>query len=696
MSVKVALISIIVLGLVSWQGFNQMRVSSNTMSVDLMEMAAENSEEIITNSSVDMLQKQASAAATTIDVRIQNLMWQVEILAAAVEEVYEYPDEYGRIEVLPPDAANDGIHVGQLVYDEHMNLEDIIDEVGLLGNRVALMSQISKVLPAASGTIIGTESGFFIQCDDSSSLKIGVPSLVADERPWYTSARDSDGAVWTEVFKDTYGRGLAVTCSQAVYDSSGELKAVVGVACIMDELSTTLDGLVFGETEQLVVINRSGEMIMIADRENWVNDGHNILDYDSNVSEQVVEEMLLGKSGIATANADGVEMYFAYQSLESIPWSVITTVESNEILQPVIESNEQILLLTKLAEEEMDILISSMGIAIVTGIVASAILAFLTGRVYANRIANPIRYLEQGVREISKGRLDYNLDVHTGDEIESLAVAVNHMTEDLQHYIKDLTNVTAEKERIGAELSIATRIQSSMLPSEFPAFPQHRNRFDIYAIMEPAKEVGGDFYDFFMVDNQYLGIVIADVAGKGVPAALFMVVAKTLIKNFAQKREIPADILFHTNYQLCQNNEASMFLTAWVAILNIETGELVYANAGHNAPAIRYGKDEFTYLDMEAGLLIGGFEDAKYEQASITLQEGDVLLLYTDGATEAINEQEELYGEERFVDAMNRFGDKSLKDMLENVKTDIDIFAGEAPQFDDITMLALRFGQSDE
>lgn len=694
MAVTVAMISIVVLGVVSWQGVGQMRESSHTMSVDLMEMAAENSEEIITASSLDMLTKQANAAATTVDVRIRNLMRQVEILAASIEELYDNPDAYGHVEVLPPDASNDGEYVGQFIYADYDNVEGVIEEVGLLGNKVSFMNQMTKVLPAVSSTFIATESGFFIQCDDISSVKVGQEAVVAWERPWYISATENQGAAWTEVFQDVYGRGLAATCSYAVYDSLGDLKAVVALGCLVEELSTTLDGIILGETEKLIVIDRSGQVIMVTSNEDNSVEDINIWDYESSISQEIIEQLLTGESGVSNATGeDGLEIYFAYQSLESMPWSVITIIESSEMMQPVEESNEQIMLLTDMAEEETRILASSMGVAMIAGIVASAILAFITGALYANRIANPIRSLEKGVREIAKGRLDYNLDIRTGDEIESLAVAVNHMTQDLQQHIEELTNVTAEKERIGVELSIATQIQTSMLPHVFPAFPQYRDKFDIYATMEPSKEVGGDFYDFFMVDERHLGIVIADVAGKGVPAALFMVVAKTLIKNYAQKREIPADILIHTNNQLCQNNDASMFLTAWVAVLNINTGGLVYANAGHSSPLIRQGNGDFQMLDMDSGLLLGGFEDTRYGQGSLTLQQGDLLFLYTDGVTEAINEKEELYGEERLEENLNKYATLSLQDVLENIKADIDNFAGETPQFDDITMLALRFGK---
>lgn len=230
-----------------------------------------------------------------------------------------------------------------------------------------------------------------------------------------------------------------------------------------------------------------------------------------------------------------------------------------------------------------------------------------------------------------------------------------------------------------------------MLPSVFPAFPDY-TEFDIYATMEPAKEVGGDFYDFFLVDERHLGIVMADVSGKGVPAALFMVIAKTLIKNYAQRGDSPAEVMFNTNNQLCQNNDAGMFVTAWMAVVDLDTGVLTYANAGHNPPMIRQNDGVFRYLHSEPNFVLAGLDDMDFDQSTLTLNQGDVLYLYTDGVTEATNSNEKLYDEPRLEQVINTLSTESLEQFLKDIKTDIDLFVGEAPQFDDITMLVLRYG----
>lgn len=287
------------------------------------------------------------------------------------------------------------------------------------------------------------------------------------------------------------------------------------------------------------------------------------------------------------------------------------------------------------------------------------------------------------------------VEVHTGDEIEILAESLREMTDEIKAYMENLRKVTAEKERIGAELDVAAQIQANMLPCIFPAFPDVP-QIDIFAMMDPAKEVGGDFYDFFAVDQDHIAIVIADVSGKGVPAALFMVIAKTLIKNHAQAGEAPEEIFANVNRQLCENNEASLFVTAWMGILEISTGSFTYINAGHNSPIVKRRDGQFHYLKGKIGFVLAGMDGIAYSQETLVFQPGDMLYLYTDGVTEATDTSDGLYGEDRLLERLRECGDHPLSEILENIRKDIDGFAKGAPQFDDITMLVMRLRPKEE
>ena len=276
------------------------------------------------------------------------------------------------------------------------------------------------------------------------------------------------------------------------------------------------------------------------------------------------------------------------------------------------------------------------------------------------------------------------------DEIGVLARSIDRMEEQITDYVRHLTAVTAEKERISTELNVARRIQADMLPSVFPAFPDHDD-FDIFASMTPAKEVGGDFYDFFLVDDDHLAMVMADVSGKGVPAALFMVITKTLIKNRAQMGDSPAEILYHVNNQLCDGNESDMFVTVWLAILELSTGKGIAANAGHEHPVLCRKDGRYELVVYRHSMAVAAMEDIPFKEHGFELHPGDRLFVYTDGVPEATNINNELFGTERMLEVLNRDPDAAPEELLKAVRESVDEFVGEAPQFDDMTMLGFCY-----
>ncbi len=326
---------------------------------------------------------------------------------------------------------------------------------------------------------------------------------------------------------------------------------------------------------------------------------------------------------------------------------------------------------------------------------------FLTG-IYqwlGKRIITPISRIQTSAKnfvESSHGQKDpenilfENPGVWSADEMQELSESLITMASDLKNYMKNLIVETKEKERIGTELALATQIQADMLPSIFPPFPD-RKEFDIYATMTPAKEVGGDFYDFFLVDENHLALVMADVSGKGVPAALFMVIAKTLIKNRAQVGDSPAEILSNVNEQLCEGNEAELFVTVWLGILEISTGKGIAANAGHEHPVIRRKGGAYEIVRYRHSPAVAIMEGMSFQEHEFELHPGDSLYVYTDGVPEATNGDEELFGTDRMLAALNKNKEAAPRELLAEVKREIDAFVGEASQFDDITMMGLTF-----
>jgi phosphoserine phosphatase RsbU/P len=311
----------------------------------------------------------------------------------------------------------------------------------------------------------------------------------------------------------------------------------------------------------------------------------------------------------------------------------------------------------------------------------------------SNRIAEPIIILKNGVKMVSAGDLDHVLNINTGDEIEELARAFNKMTDDLKEYISNLQKTTAEKERIESELQVANKIQSSMLPRSFPPYPDIEN-LDLYAMMEPAREVGGDFYDFFPLDAHRFCFSIGDVSGKGIPAALFMVITRTILKNQVMQGSSLDDVFFRTNNLLCSENVEEMFVTVFMGILDTRNGEVEYVCAGHNPPLIAMQGEDFRFLEVKRNLVLGGLENYPFQAQRQTMQPGDVMFLYTDGVNEAMNGKGELFGEDRMCASLNQAGDLRVRRIIEQVKEDVGVFVGETPASDDLTMLALTLTKS--
>jgi sigma-B regulation protein RsbU (phosphoserine phosphatase) len=282
------------------------------------------------------------------------------------------------------------------------------------------------------------------------------------------------------------------------------------------------------------------------------------------------------------------------------------------------------------------------------------------------------------------------LNLRTGDEIENLSLVMAEMERDIDMYVDDLTDATAEKERVGAELNMAAKIQASMLPHKFPPYPE-RTEFDIYATMEPAKEVGGDFYDFYLIDDDHLCLVMADVSGKGVPASLFMMITKVILQSCGMLGQSASEIFNKTNQALCKDNQMEMFVTAWLGILEISTGKLTMVNAGHEYPAIKGPDGAFELFKDRHGFVLGGFDDEIYDAQEVQLQPGTKIFLYTDGVAEAMDLQRNQFGLDRMIDALNEHPDSSPEEVLHNVRHAVQRFVKDAEQFDDITMLCLEY-----
>ena len=614
--------------------------------------------------------------AALADSELGKYADSIQDFAAYIHGLYRSPENYVQREVLPPDAAGAGICTMQrYMADADVSVEDTAQERALLGN----LEQLWAPVFTGSGDIIttiyvGTESGFLLSYDERSDLGVepGSDESYFDyyQSSWYTSARDAGGVVFTDTYPDSYGRGLMISCASPFYDESDRFAGVVCMDILIGDLTSHVIDVDLGEGAYAFLVSGSGDIIASAEMEDADAAFENILDASSAVYE-ASGPIMSGETGAMLSGG----VYYAYTPVSSANWKFCVHIPESLVLAPV-------------KAMERNIVAAIIAFIVILALIILCVVLMV--RRFSRNLTAPLIALGKDVQTISSGDLDYRAEIRSNDEIGDLAKSFNGMAASLKEYIENLTAVTAEKERIGAELDVATHIQKSMLPCIFPAFPD-RKEFDVYATMNPAKEVGGDFYDFFMVDDTHLAVVMADVSGKGVPAALFMVIGKTLIKDHTEPGISLGDVFSDVNNMLCDSNSEGLFITAFEGVLDLVTGEFRYVNAGHEPPYICKQGEGYEAYRIKAGFVLAGMEDLRYREGSLQLSAGDRIFLYTDGVTEATDAENQLYGSERLHRVLNDHLDANPEALLAAVKADVDRFVGDAPQFDDITMLCMEY-----
>ena len=402
-----------------------------------------------------------------------------------------------------------------------------------------------------------------------------------------------------------------------------------------------------------------------------------------------------------TTNEDYRQEYIKLYNKQA-PYGTIYRINTKDgnnwhitTLVPIMDSNDDVAGLlciqrpiNEIYKARIPYLITIVISTIVLVLLASAFAVFFMKK----QLIGPIRKVSfEATRFAQENKKGEELgDISSFEELANLAKSIDTMETDMENYMENLTVITAEKERIGTELALASDIQTGSIPNTFPAFPD-RTDFDIFASMDPAKEVGGDFYNFFLVDNDHLAMVIGDVSGKGVPAALFMMVSNILASVRTQTGGNPAQILEFVNDKICESNKLDMFVTIWLGILELSTGKLIASNAGHEYPAIMHAGGSFELFKDKHGIVVGGMEGVRYTDYEIQLSPGDKIFVYTDGVPEATDGDNNMFGVDRMLSALNLELDASPEKVLGNVRSAVDAFVKDAQQFDDLTMLCMQY-----
>ncbi|MBQ8967437.1 SpoIIE family protein phosphatase [Ruminococcus sp.] len=641
--------------------------------------------------------KTTALQAYIADDMFSEMRSDVATLQTLAEGLFEHRDSFEPYPYYPPDKANNGVMTAQVLAEEgvDVNSSEYLGVAAHMGSTMIAMCENSDYL---SNCFIGLADGTLLCVDDNSANKFdengNVTTFPVRERPWYTGAVEAGGLYFTGIERDTYTDKVGIECCAPVY-VNGELIAVVGADLFLDSMAEYVDQS-SANGGFIAVVNNDGQVIFAPENNGLFSVMTSDQAEDLRASENkdlaaFISSALADRTAVETVNVNGKDYYMAGSPMTTVGWAVVAVTEKDITEQPakmMIDEFDRINdeatgTFSEGAKHSEQMIFIMIAVILTLGSIGAMTVA--------NRIVKPISEMTNSLINSGKTGETFEMkDIYrTNDEIQVLAESFDDLSKKTKQYIQDITNITAEKERISTELELAQRIQADMLPNIFPAFPD-RPEFDIYASMTPAKEVGGDFYDFFLIDDDHLGMVMADVSGKGVPAALFMMMSKILINNYAMMGGSPAKALEQTNTAICQNNEEEMFVTVWFGVLEISTGKITAANAGHEYPIIRKADGDFELFKDKHGFVIGGMDGIKYKEYEMTLEKGGTLFLYTDGVPEATDASNELFGTDRLLAAMNTMKDAAPKELLTGVKASVDKFVGEAPQFDDLTMMGIK------
>jgi sigma-B regulation protein RsbU (phosphoserine phosphatase) len=497
------------------------------------------------------------------------------------------------------------------------------------------------------------------------------------EWDWYQAPKRLHKPVWTEPYFDTgFGKIIMSTYSVPFYRTvrgKKRFRGVVTADISLDRLSDIVSSIRILRTGFGILISKNGTFITHPDKNLIMKETifHLAEKRGDPRLGEIGRNMLAGRSGFAPLPilAAGKPSWVYYAPIPSSNWSLAVIFPEEELAEDIIALHR---------------------VVIILGCAGMALL-FLAVVLIARSITGPLRAMAAATEAIADGDLDVELPPATShDEVGKLTESFRAMKVSLKDHIRQVAEAAAERERITGELTIARDIQMNILPTGYPPLPP-RDRYDLRALIEPAKEVGGDFYDFFPIDGDRLCFVIADVSGKGIPAALFMAVSMTLLKATARRGLPPDEIFARVNDELSHDNRVNMFVTVFCGILNTATGEVVYANAGHNHPLLMGKSGEAHFLKTVNGLALGVMEDAPYRRESLRLKPGESLFLYTDGVTEAMNPSDELFSDDRLRREVEALVEVAPDTVATGIMARVKEFASGAPQSDDITIMVVHY-----
>ncbi|MBP3736203.1 MAG: SpoIIE family protein phosphatase [Lachnospiraceae bacterium] len=677
------------------------RVAAETNASQNAAVKARSQETITSLTYEDMLNT-ITLAAKSADGEFWTMKHDFTMLALQVQDIFEHPDKYGEREVYPPDPEKAGEYSLQLIFGNKEASEDPETQVLVrkLANLEPMMTEIVRgntnytrdcYIALPNGTSLALDTVSDEKFDENGEILPLDPTV----RPWYVSAVEAGEFCFTLAVHSYYLEHPEVEYGYPIY-VDGKLAAVLQGSTMLSVIQNFISDVWVGDNGFSIMVSNEGQLVY-SPRESgeleMINDMSTDIRNTGNATlAALIRDALDKESGIGKVEIDGESYYAAFARMSSIGWTLITFVPESEVEQPTEALLSELDKISANASEQYSRSFRRSSLLLLIVVILLIINASVAAVSFSGKIINPIHVMTQRIEDVTGEQFVFQMDdvYRTGDEIEILANTFGKLSDQMEEYLRHILAMTAEKERVGTELALATRIQADMLPNKFPAFPD-RQEFHVFASMTPAKEVGGDFYDFFFVDDDRLALVIADVSGKGIPAAMFMMMAKNMIQNQAMAGHSPQEVLGTVNQLICENNKEEMFVTVWFGILDLGSGILTAANAGHEYPIIKTPDGPFEVFKDKHGFVLGTMEGMRYKEYELHLEPGAKLFVYTDGLSEAQNSEEELFGRNRIVQALNSAMDEPPEGLLRAVDEAAAEFVGDAEQFDDLTMLCVEY-----
>lgn len=617
-----------------------------------------------TNETLEQMNEQtakefSSSCTKYFNTRFSSIRKHVEAIRENVTNLYKEGENHGAMD------KNVGLVKG-------VSAGDVSKEFGI----ISPVRSFIKYLPEYDAEAISrldlyvmTESGM---CLDGTETALGNNYADLRKEDWYKRAKKTGKTYWSGIFKGKVTGKVKVICSMPIYDENGTFKGCVSGDVAVDAFQEMIEEFNEKQITSVIFFDSSDELM-------YATNGYEDID-------QI--KKYLGKKQIVNM---GDEL-FSFTTLEETGWTICLVLNQKTIsqttrkLQTDVEKNAEGI--TGIVQQSIRKIILIFGISIAVG----AVLVVIITNFLAAGFVRPIRQLMSQVREVGSGNLDQVIAVKSKNEIGQLADAFHGMTKELKDYMENLQSMTANQERITAELNVAKQIQINMLPNKFPAFPD-RHEFDVYAVVNPVDTGGGNFYDFFMVDKTHFCMVIGDVTGTGISTTLFAVITKTHIKNYAQLGYEPDRILAETNNQLSYKNEAGLTVSVFVGIVNLQTGDFQYSNAGQMAPMWKHSGTDFEFLKAKSCFALANMENVPYWKQAVRLVQGDMLFLYTQGVSETVDVKGNEYTQEYLYEYLNTVVKHQYEftDIATSIQNDLKRFSDGMEQKKDSTLLLFRY-----